>query len=183
MIKLKEGGLLSILPPNLAERVDVQCFCYAIDQQIGKLIQTADKIAIFSDHKWDDGLCDYLAAELRTPFYSQDLGLETKRKLIQNSLQWYTRLGTTGAVEEIIEAVFGYAEIEEQTEGPYTFTVKTTDATITGEKAKEFANQLEAIKNVRSDFRGIQVLLTEDLHSFIGFMVHSGSAEELFMVY
>ncbi|NLK37975.1 MAG: hypothetical protein GX299_07815 [Epulopiscium sp.] len=183
MIKLKDGGLLSILPPNFATDVEIQCFCYAIDRQIQKLIAAADKISIFYTKKWDDRLCDYLAMELRTPFYSEDMALETKRELIGKSLFWYAKLGTADAVKEIIETVLGYAEIEEETSGPYTFTVCTTDATITGEKATEFARQIEGIKNVRSDFLGIQVLLTENMNVYIGFAGHSGSREELSMVY
>jgi len=165
------------------ENIEAQCFCYAVDRQIKKLVQAADGIAIFSGDKWDDKLCNYLAAELRAPFYSEELGLVTKRELIQKSLLWYTKLGTLAAVKEIIEAVLGYAEIEEYTDGAYTFTVKTTDATLTGEKALEFAKQLESIKNVRSDFKGIQILITEELEILAGFIVHSSSKEELYMVY
>jgi len=183
MIKLKDGGLQSILPPNLNEQIDIQCFCDAVDIQIRKLLKAADGIAIFSDVRWNDSLCNYLGAELRTPFFSEKLGLETKRELIQKSLLWYGKLGTVSAVQEIIENVFGYAEIQESEDEAYSFSVRTTDATLTGEKASDFAKQIETIKNVRSQFKGIEMLVTDDMNTFVGFMLQVRSKEELFMVY
>ncbi len=53
----------------------------------------------------DDKL-DVLAVENRVLFYNSGLDPSIKRQLIQNSIYWYTKLGTRQAMEEMIDIVF-----------------------------------------------------------------------------
>lgn len=183
MIKLSDGGLINILPPNIAQTPEAIALCYCLDNQVQLLLESVSALNILSASSWNDTTCDYLAAEFRTPFYSEDFGLEKKRKLIKNSLQWFMSLGTTHAVEDIIESVLGDAEIEENVDGAYTFAVNTTDTSVIGDKATEFYAQMQKIKNVRSDYKGINVIMSDDMSFVFAVVAHSYSKEVLKMVY
>lgn len=183
MIKLSEGGLINIIPPMIGETPEAISLCYCVDNQVKLLVNQVAALRILSANNWDDATCDYLALEFRTPFYSEDFGLEKKRVLIKNSLKWFMSLGTTQAVKEIIEAVLGDAEIEENVDGAYTFSVNTTDASVIGDKATEFYFQMQNIKNVRSDYKGINVILSDDMNFVFATVAQSYSKEVLEMVY
>lgn len=183
MIKLSDGGLINIIPPNIGQTTEAIALCYCLDNQVQLLLESVSALNILSASSWDNKTCDYLAAEFRTPFYDQDFGLEKKRNLIKNSLKWFMSLGTTQAVEDIIETVLGDAEIEENVDGAYTFSVNTTDTSVIGDKATEFYFHMEKIKNVRSDYKGINVIMSEDMNFVFATVAHSYSKEVMKMVY
>lgn len=183
MIKLSEGGLINVIPPHIGQTPEAIALCYSIDNQVKLLLKQVAALNILSTSSWDDTTCDYLAAEFRTPFYDQDFGLEKKRNLIKKSLKWFMSLGTTQSVKDIIETVLGDAEIEENVDGAYTFSVNTTDTSVIGDKATEFYFQMEKIKNVRSDYKGINVIMSDDMNFVFATVAHSYSKEVLKMVY
>ena len=56
---------------------------------------------------------DLLAAELGTPFYDSSLSEGTKRTLLWETILYYKRAGTVGAVNRILRAVFPGSHTEE----------------------------------------------------------------------
>lgn len=114
MIELKGSRFTQILPENLASQRETQALAYAIGRQVNKLLALSDRARPFAALETaSEQLLDYLAVELRTPSYRQDYSVEVKRVLVQRTLIFYATMGTPGAVDEIIETIFGSGQIEE----------------------------------------------------------------------
>ena len=54
-----------------------------------------------------------MAVELQTPLYKNDYPLAVKRQIVKNSMLYYIRSGTRGAVEELLADIYQGAEVEE----------------------------------------------------------------------
>lgn len=114
MIELKGSRFTQILPQNLSSQTRTQALAYAVGRQVDKLLALADRMVIWADlDRVPEELLDCLAVELRTPAYSQDYPVETKRTLVRESLLFYARMGTPAAVDRLIQAIFGSGEIQE----------------------------------------------------------------------
>ena len=114
MIELKGSRFTQILPENLASQRESQALAYAIGRQVDKLLALSDRARPFAALETaSEQLLDYLAVELRTPSYRQDYSVDVKRVLVQRTLIFYATMGTPGAVDEIIETIFGSGQIEE----------------------------------------------------------------------
>ncbi len=114
MIELKGSRFTQILPENLASQRETQALAYAIGRQVDKLLALSDRARPFAALETaSEQLLDYLAVELRTPSYRQDYSVDVKRVLVQRTLIFYATMGTPGAVDEIIETIFGSGQIEE----------------------------------------------------------------------
>ena len=100
MIELKGSRFTQILPENLSSQTRTQALAYAVGRQVDKLLALADRMVIWADlDRVPEELLDCLAVELRTPAYSQDYPVETKRTLVRESLLFYARMGTPAAVD------------------------------------------------------------------------------------
>ena len=109
MISLKDYRTEDALPTEM-KTIERRALAYAFDRQKQKYIDRIARVLIWADleHVSDDKL-DFLAVENRVLFYNSDLDPSVKRKLILNSIYWYTKLGTRQAMEEMIDIVFGKA--------------------------------------------------------------------------
>ncbi len=93
MIDIHENTYIFLIPPNLKDDIQVQCVGFAIDTLFQNFIQKCHDIAIWSDStNWNDTICDQLAVELRTPLYSQNLDLESKKEMVKETLEWFKML-------------------------------------------------------------------------------------------
>ncbi len=128
MIKLAEYESAKAFPAEMKtpERI---ALAYAFDRQKRKFIQCMERVYIWADlEKVEERYLDALAVENRVLFYDSALPLDAKRNLIRNYLYWHIKLGTRGALEEIINIIFNNenTSIEEWQEyggEPYHFRV------------------------------------------------------------
>lgn len=162
MIKYSDAELTSVLPPYMKNNSDVQAISYACKMAMQKMIQFSSLTSLYANiDNLVPELLDLMALELGTQYYDEDMPVNTKRKLIKNTLAWYKKAGTPSAVKELIEVVFGEGEIVEwfnYTEPPYTphtFEI-VTDATVTEEAIEYFLSVIKKVKNTRSHLRNIQ---------------------------
>lgn len=101
----------------------------AFDRQKKKFMERMECAYIWADlEKVKECHLDALAVENRVLFYDSALPVEVKRNLIRNYLYWHIKLGTRGALEEIINIIFDNknTSIEEWHEyggEPYHFRV------------------------------------------------------------
>ena len=167
MIKFYEGELADLWPDQKSP--EFLALSYALKNAIILLKEKADKTKCYSDiDKLDEGVLDYLAVELRTMYYSQDLPIEQKREIIKKTMLWYIKAGTVPAVAEMIEVIFGTGKIVEwpdYTEPPYTrgtFDI-ITSAIMTEDVMERLTNIIRRVKNVRSHIR--RVVIERELHS------------------
>lgn len=150
MINLYESELIDILPDNLKSDMHIQAFCYAFDKQIRKIIDRSKRLEIWSNlYDVDERLLDYLAAELRTQYYSPDLDVDVKRKFVSNTLIWYQKAGTVAAVQELVETLFEEGKIAEWYDYgglPHHFKVKVVNPLIDDNNLKNFYNIIKQVK-------------------------------------
>lgn len=131
--------------------------CRAFDAQKKKFLDRLKRVYIWADlDNVEDNKLDFLAVENRVLFYNTDLPADTKRSLIRNSIYWYMKLGTSQAMAEMIDTVFGNknTSVEEwytYAGEPYHLRIAVgTEVTTTS--VKEFLLYLNKVKNARSRF-------------------------------
>lgn len=174
MIKLYDGQITDLLPEKIASDTEVQCISYAIQMELQRFMELTDKTRTLSMiDTLPEEILDVLAVELRTPYYQQDMDLESKRSIIKKTLLWYTKAGTPSAVAELVEIVFGEGSVVEWfdfTEAPYTpgtFDI-ITDAQMTEDAAEYFLSIVQRVKNTRSHIRRILIDREADLTVYAG---------------
>lgn len=107
MIKLSDYPTETAFPAEMksAERI---ALAYAFDQQKKKFLGNVKKVYLWADlSNVDEDKLDFLAVENRVLFYDENFPVETKRKLIENSVYWHMILGTSQSMKEIINIIFG----------------------------------------------------------------------------
>lgn len=160
MIKLKDSQVAQILPEYLSERASVQALSFALYRAVERLIGYCGNISVFAVIDMaPDYVLDMLALDLNTQYYDDSIPIESKRKLIKNTMVWYMSAGTPQAVEELVAAVFGEGKVEEWFEygdEPYYFKI-TTNAQMTPEMNAQFSLMLRRVKNARSHIRAIEI--------------------------
>lgn len=114
MIKLTDARLTDALPKTLAEQPWVQALAEASRKMRCRVMAYADRTRLFCDiDEASEEALDALAAELQTPLYKNDYPLTVKRQIVKNSMLYYIRSGTRGAVEELLADIYQGAEVEE----------------------------------------------------------------------
>ncbi|MFA9464035.1 MAG: phage tail protein [Velocimicrobium sp.] len=181
MTSIKDSRLISILPPNLQLDEEAISFCYALDNQIKKIIDLCGRLDIWSDieNAWEP-IVDYLSVEMRTQFYDKTLPVEVKRTLVSSTMPWYEKSGTDEVVKEVITHAFGDGEIKEWYEygGEVGhFKVITSDVEANGEKEELFLSILDSVKRKTSKLDGILVTLTGQMDNFYGIGIHEVTKE------
>lgn len=114
MIKLTDARLTDALPKTLAEQPWVQALAEASRKMRRRVMAYADRTRLFCDiDEASEEALDALAVELQTPLYKNDYPLTVKRQIVKNSMLYYIRSGTRGAVEELLADIYQGAEVEE----------------------------------------------------------------------
>lgn len=114
MIKLTDARLTDALPKTLAEQPWVQALAEASRKMRRRVMAYADRTRLFCDiDEASEETLDALAVELQTPLYKNDYPLTVKRQIVKNSMLYYIRSGTRGAVEELLADIYQGAEVEE----------------------------------------------------------------------
>ena len=114
MIKLTDARLTDALPKTLAEQPWVQALAEASRKMRRRVMAYADRTRLFCDiGEASEEAMDALAVELQTPLYKNDYPLTVKRQIVKNSMLYYIRSGTRGAVEELLADIYQGAEVEE----------------------------------------------------------------------
>lgn len=163
MIKLSEGELLDLLPSQLKNDTDMICLSYSLKLAVEQLLEyelgtmTQNFVELLPEH-----ILDVMAVELRSPYYTQDMDIDVKRGIIKNTLIWHTKAGTTSAVSEMTEVLFGeggvveWYDFDEGDKIPGTFDI-VTNARMTEDIVEYFMQVIERVKNERSHLRRILI--------------------------
>lgn len=156
MIKLADYKTQTSLPSEM-KTVERKALAYAYDCQKKKFLEQIQQVYILANiEKVDANKLDFLAIESRVLFYNSKLPIDVKRKLIQNSIYWYMKLGTHQAMEEMINIVFENenTSVEEwysYAGEPFHFRI-AVGTEVTQTSIYEFLQYLNKIKNARSRF-------------------------------
>ncbi len=160
MISYYDGQLTDIMPGNITSKPEAKAISYALQQACRLLYRYSQRLYVYSNLNEQPGeVIDLLASELRTQYYRSTLDIDTKRRLVKNTLIWYMSAGTPEAVEELVTAVFGEGEVKEWFEygdNPFFFKIET-NALLTPEIDNFFSMMIRRVKNTRSHLRAIDI--------------------------
>lgn len=172
MIKdIQSLSLLDILPDNLLADEKVTVAAKALDKELQAV--TAVTIETLHLPRLDvlpEKVLDLLAWQWHVDFY-EPIGtdIETKRKLIRESIAWHRIKGSPAAVEEIITKAFNNTYIKEWFEyngEPYHFKLITENGIHDLQTLRDLIQAINTAKNVRSWLEKIEYRLTGKYNLF-----------------
>lgn len=127
MISLYDGKISDLINNGARYNPEITALSYAVLEEKRHLLESALQTRTLSMiDELPERILDILAVELRTPFYQEDFTIASKRRLIKETLIYYTYMGTPAAVNRMLSAVYPGSYIEEwYTYGgqPYHFQV------------------------------------------------------------
>ena len=165
MIKdLSSVSLLDLLPANLLADEQVNAAVRALDGELQK-VTTAVQDVLFLPRldNLPESVLDLLAWQWHVDFYEPiRLDVETKRRLVRQSIAWHRHKGTPWAVEEVIKALLKGAVVRENWEyggRPYCFQVALIEGAIASEETiGQAVKAIAETKNARSHLDGISFI-------------------------
>jgi phage tail P2-like protein len=177
MISFYKGQITDVLPNNFTSNVDVQALSYAVKNAMQKLQNYADKTLIYTSiNNLSEKLLNHLAVEIRAPYYSEDMNLETKQDIIQNTIAWYCKAGTSSAVKDLVVAIFGTGEVSEwfnySGEAGH-FKITTENYNITTDNLEKFETIIERLKRKSAVLDAIEITLSAHMDTYYGAVVHT----------
>ena len=175
MIKdLQSVSLLDILPSNILDDPKVNAAARALDGELQKITAAVQEV-LFLPYlgTLPEKVLDLLAWQWHVDFYEPlGMGIETKQKLIINSIAWHRIKGTAAAVQKMVEAAWDGCNVEEWFNyggKPYYFrVVNITAAHVDEEVIRNVLRAIYATKNVRSWLDGINFLREADSTVYAG---------------
>ena len=174
MTDLYSGQLTDLLQNDSAHNAEIQALAYAVRLEKQRIMEEADKTRTLAMiQQLPEAILDVLAVELRTPYYTEDMTIQQKRDIIQNTLVWFYHAGTPAAVAEMIAAIFGQGEVvewfnfTEEPATPGTFDI-ITDTRMTEDIVARFLQIVSRVKNTRSHLRRVLVERHGYQDEFIG---------------
>ena len=161
---LQSTSLLDILPPNLLTDKQIYAAARALDDELQK-ITAATKEALLLPRldELPEEVIDLLAWQWHVDFYEPvGMNIDTKRRLIKNSIAWHRIKGTPAAVEQVVSAAFDTSHVQEWFEyggKPYHFKVVTEDVTTDKDVLERMRRAIHAAKNARSWLETVEFIL------------------------
>lgn len=178
MVTIKNVDLLSLQTSYMKQDPTTQAMCSALNPQFQLLADEVKACLIMSRvNKLDSVALDELAWQLHIDWYDANADIEVKRQLIKNAIKVHRYRGTPYAVEQVIQDYFGDGHVEEWFEyggEPYHFRVVTSNSSVTGEQAEQFAMAVEKVKNIRSRLEQVIVSMSAEMQIYFGNVLHIG---------
>lgn len=182
MIKIQEAQIRDILP-FLFNTDEYNAISRAIARLTARFNMQFSTALFWADiQNAAEFLLDAMAAEIDAPFYRADMDADTKRAVIAAAFAYNRKIGTVGAVEKMLDAVFdnlGKVKMEEWFSyggEPFYFKLTLPDSErppVTPEFMESFLEMLDKVKNKRSKLEKfvIETILKASFYyySFVGF--------------
>lgn len=172
-MKLKDLDLFNLLPHFMRDDENSQAFVYAIQSQLNIVSASIEWARIYSRvDNLSEALLDELAWQFNIPEYNHDYALSIKRNLIKNAMVMHHKRGTVGAVENVIQNIFGTGSLEEWFEyggEPYHFKVYTSNPKASDEMLADLERVIKETQNIRSHLEAVIVELMESMSVYYGF--------------
>lgn len=179
MIKLYDALITQSLPSIVGEQPWCIALAKVVRKQIRKTILAAEKSRTYSAiDQADNKVLDVLAAEMRTPGYSESFSMEVKRSLVKGTLAYYSHAGTAEALKAVCTEIFGDAAVLEWYEyngRPGYFKITTNSPSVTDETINDFIKTAEGVKRLSAKLDGIEVVLSAKQEIFVAAVLHSGT--------
>lgn len=165
MIKdLKSLSLMDILPDSILSDPQMSAAAQALDAELQNVTKaTVETLHLPRLDELPEKVVDLLAWQWHVDYYEPlGMSIETKRRLVKESVAWHRMKGTPAAVEAVVSAAFDTSQVKEWYEyggKPYYFKVVTEDVTTDKATLDRMRQAIETVKNVRSWLEKIEFLL------------------------
>jgi phage tail P2-like protein len=111
---IRDTDLTRSLPLPLRQDKTELAIAKAVAEQLQITAKLAEKAVIYARiDELDENILDTLAVDMHVDWYYPDAPIETKRKLIKESVKVHKKLGTPWAVEQVVAAYFNESEVTE----------------------------------------------------------------------
>ena len=153
--ELQSTSLLDILPENLLADAQIYAAARALDDELQKVtVATRDALILPRIDELSEEVIDILAWQWHVDFYEPSMSIDTKRRLVCESIAQHRIKGTKAAVEKMVQTVFKEGVVSEWFEyggEPYHFRIDLlTASNITQDDTARLLAVVNAAKNVRS---------------------------------
>ena len=181
MIEMESALLKDVMPQNLLADEGVRDAAAAIDTELQKVSELyMECLLIARIDELPSEIIDILARQWHVDFYDDTLPVETKRKLVKESIAWHRIKGTKAAVEKVVRAVFNTGNVHEWFEyegSPYHFRVDVIESdTIDADEINQVVKSIESTKNTRSWLDGLGFHRDIGMNRYRGCIMASGRA-------
>lgn len=174
-MKLKSLDLSLLLPHFMRNEKNTQAFVYAIQHELNLVTASIEHARIYSRvDSLSEELLDELAWQFNIPEYNTEYDISVKRELIKTSMLIHNQRGTVGAVEKVVESIFGVATLEEWFDyggEPYHFKVRTTNPSSSDAMIADLERVIKETQNIRSHLEEVIVELMERMTNYVGCVV------------
>lgn len=173
MIKntIYEIELLDILPSSIKYDPDIIAASKAIDTGFFLLVNELQQLVILSRIEFQNSnVLDHIAYFFHVDFYDVSFDVETKRKIILESVYLHQIKGTPYAVEQVFKTVGINGKVSEWFEyggNPYFFRIELEKSLKSENEISTLVNMVNSMKNKRSRLENIT--LKRQLNSSLSF--------------
>lgn len=148
-------SLADILPQNLMADKQMAAVAQTLDAKFQAATAATIKTLILPRlDELPEDIIDLLAWQWHVDFYEPvGMDIDTKRRLVRESVGWHHIKGTPAAVEKMIQTVYQTGTVQEWPEYgglQYYFRVLLGESEIQTEKIKLLMKMIDASKNTRS---------------------------------
>lgn len=157
-MKLTDLALLSLQTAFMQKDLTTQGFCAGLQSELRDAAVNAYRLLMYSniDNLKDDdfghSLADELAWQFHVDYYDQTADIETKKKLVKQSIKIHRKKGTPQAVIDLLQTAFPteavLLEWFEYGGEPYHFRIIASE--FDDVDVSEFLKALDSVKNARS---------------------------------
>ena len=165
MVKeFKTLNLLDILPESIRGDPKIQAAAGALDAELQAVTEDIkENLLISRIDELPEKVLDLLAWQWHVDFYRPlGMDIDTKRRLIRESIAWHRIKGTPAAVEKVLAAAFVESWVEEWYEyggSPGYFRVTISDVITDPEQQADILAAINSAKNERSWLEALRYLL------------------------
>ena len=184
MTELYDAALVETIPRILSKQNQVQALSTAWRGMMRIILDLESKTDIYTD---DDALtnavCDLLGGEWRIPQYNENFSLDVKKALVKETVALFSNAGTRAAVRNIVETIFGNADIAEWFEyggDPGYFMVETDNPKVGNNEIQQFKQVVESVKRKSAWLDQINLTYkVESMPLYVGVFMREAQTVEL----
>lgn len=161
MNRIKDADFLTTFPPALKQDEKMLALGQLVAEELHITAEETKKNIIYANiENLSETWLDVLAYDLHVDWYDYDYPVDTKRRILKNSVRVHQKLGTKFAVETVLKDVYRTAEVKEWFEyggNPHTFiiTVDIGSEGLSEDTSRETESKMQFYKNLRSHCDGI----------------------------
>lgn len=156
MSKISTEAIMSSLPSVLRKDENINALCEVIAEMLANTFTADEKASIYTRiDELESGILDILAVDLKIDWWSVRLTVEEKRRVLKDNWRVHRMIGTRGAVELALSAVYGSTLVQEWFEydgdpGYFRVFVTSDENIADSDKLLSVIEKIKYYKNVRS---------------------------------